>query len=1206
MRNFALVLFVILLTGLIPHAFADAQIVGPYTIQYNGTIYRAVDDQGIFFVDLDQFQAEHPDVPLPDLSHTLYELYGERATIEPVIVQLTDYIDCTQTDHNYSDANIFDQSPHPNKPARLMTINGRTYRVTAAPDDGFATYYYSYDFSTGGTAGVPHLLIAESVNDQERYTSLIIQVPDGQPWAPPYSGEPTYNPWGDPWWEENPEHTQQGPVFEPDVGVTIYTGREYETDSQPFNIPLIFYAKSPVMRLVVSSLGACCPRTSTDGGAVSRVWVFEAVDDLGNRLPSLTLPDDPAQERRIGIYVPHSWFLYAHYGTPVRLLSHRQAGLQNVVELLKFCGFNWLEFNAINGSDMTSRAWYQGSAYFDWNSAGDLLAELPPIAESAGIQLVPVITSLNIEGLSGFTDDSYQVSRYGDWTKAFGNRLPDPLRPEVQQLVSELIDEIATRVVSYSCVKGIGLRVNGKIGLCYAAHEDGWRGADESGYSAWDLQQFKNDTGSAVPVSPPSTAYNWLRSRPDEWERWINWRCERMRDFWLQLRDQVKSYRSDWNLYIKCVLPSETPGTNIQWPGETPYNLLRYHGYDPNMFHDEEGIVIERGMMVAEDRFYNGCRWAPPWGSNHQNYKAFHYASGLPEMYYTAEGRAAELYHNYWEEAFNPYWEYGVPNNPYVGWFRTTTPAARKRAFFEPITMSLRRQNVDTLVLMGWERPILGHENDLRKFAIAFRALPKVDPVDFDGTISPSTSEVWVKWFGNRLAVLNDSSQSRTITLTFNEPVPEGEELVDVVSGKVLLSATDTQRQVLTIDAEPWSLYVYLYSGEPPSPPPPPPPPPPVPGVDNPSFEESGGSYDGWEIVRVYGEGPDNPPLDNTNPFGPRTPFGDHFGGKITNGLPMSFYLGQVVGVSNWHEESNGVHWQMSVWVQLYCMHENNPNPTGVHQVWEIGWNNDGSEPTSIMNCDNYQVIADIDGTYTGNDQGNFYQLTASGTITGVPGLRAVAIRVHMYNDAAWWWTSDNIDNLDFVATSTFTAQTPAGFYKTGWNLTSVPVEPISPDPNDVFQDLVALGNIMENNLFTYEPSSGYLLYPTDFTSITCGQAYWLFLTNTSDDTVVSVQGTSSTEDIHLPLTEGWNLIGHPFMESIPLSACQVSDGETTLSFLDAISAGWLQETLYYYDPGAGYKPASPDNPEDNSLCPWYGYWILAFEDGLELIVPAP
>ena len=1004
-------------------AAAVCTMTGPYTIECDGVVYRAVDDECVHFVDLAAHNAAHPGVPLPDLKKTLADNYAVAALIQPVVVELTDYVDCTLTDHGFSDANLCSWSSHPNKPSRLMNLSGKTFRVTAAPDDGFATYFFSYDVATGGTAGVPHLLVAESSNDQERYTSLQIHHPDGiifggLPWAPPYAGEPTINPWGDPWWSQNPIHTQEGAVFGPDVGVAVYTGRELPIDNQPFNIPLIFHPKCASARVVVSSLGCNLTRTSSDGGAVSRMWVFRFVDAMASRMPVFMPPADPDQERRIGVYVTHPWYFYAHYGTPVRLLSHRQAGLQRLVDHMKYCGFNYIAFNAINGSDRSERTWYSGGAYFDWNSAGDLLAELPPIAEAAGVQLVPIITSLKQPTYSGglsFTSSSYQLGTDGDYTRAFGTPTLDPLRPEVQQLTKNLLVEIATRVQSSPAVRGIGIRANGKIGTCYTSDDDGWRGAKLSGYSSWDLQQFKNATGSGVPVSPPSTAYNWLVARPSEWEAWINWRCQKTREFWLACRDLIRTYRSDWTFYVQCDLPSETPGTNIEWAeGETPYNLLRHHGYDPEMFVNDTGIVISRGMMVAEERFYGGSRWGAPWGSYSNNYRLFHYAPGLPELYRTAAGRACEMYQNYWEEHQNPYWEFGSCGPDGV-FFRTHTPAAPGRAFFAGATMSLRRQDPDTMVWLGWNRPTLGHEAELRRFSQAFRALPAVPAVAFHGTLDPALPEIVARWHGNRLAVINDTGATRTITLHFAEPIPAGEELTDVVTGRTLVSAGQGERQHVSFTAEAYSLNTFTYTGTPPEPPPPPPP---VPGVDNPSFEDSGGSYNGWEIVHVSGEGPDNPPLDNTNPWGPRTTFGTHFGGKITNGLTMNFYLGQVIGTGNWNRQSPNADWQLSAYVQLNSTHQNNPNPLGVHQTWEIGWNDDGSEPTSIMNCDHYQVVAGIDGTYTNNDDVNFYPLTATGRLSGVTGLRGVAVRARLYNDAAWWWTLNNIDNLSFTVTS--------------------------------------------------------------------------------------------------------------------------------------------------------------------------------------------
>ena len=1355
-------------------ALADCSITGPYTIECDGVTYRAVEDECVFYVDLAAHTAAHPGVPLPDLKKTVGDNYASAPT--PVVVELTDYVDCTLTDHNFHDENKWPESPQPNQPSRLMTISGKTFRVTAAPDDGFATFYYSYDVSAGGTAGVPHLLVAESSNDQERYTSLAIHHADGisveysLPWMYPYSSEPTINPWGDPWYDVNGNYTQQGPCFGPGVGLCTYTGRELVVDDEPFNIPLVFFPKTQTVRVVVSSLGCNLTRYSTDGGAVSQMWVFEFADELSDGFPAHTPPADPAQERRIGIHMTHPWYFYCHYGTPVRLLSQRQAGLALMVKQFKFCGFNHIVFNAINGSDRTGKTWYPGGAHFDWNAAGDLLSELPPIAEAEGVGLVPVITSLKhptyTAGLP-IGGDSYQLGTDGNYTKAFGNETMDPLRPEVQQLVFNLLGEIATRCAGSPAVVGIGIRANGKIGTCYTADEDGTRGAKLSGYSSWDLSQFKADTGSAVPTSPPGTAYDWLQARPAEWDAWIDWRCERTRDFWLACRDVIKSYRSDLVFYVQADLPSEVPGTNIEWPGETPHELLRHHGYDPDLFASDTGIIISRGMMVAQDRFYVRTRWLPPYGSNHDNYRLFHYAPGLAEIYRTAEGRAAEMYQAYWEETYNPYVEYG-----WEPWgFRTNTPAAPGRDFFAGPIMSLRRQDPDTMTWLGWERPTLGHEAYLRKFAVAFRALPAVDPVPFDGTVDPSLAEVVARWHGDRLAVINDTSVARTITLHFADALPLGDSLVDVVTGEALISSEAVERQHVSFDAEAYGLSTFLHTessgpaanfttdplptdppltvqfhdastaenitdwawdfgdtggGSGPNPshtyaafdtysvtltiqadggpyevtkpvtltPVPPtvsaesPPrgsgvnslssvsvtfseavtgvaagdltvsgsaatsvagsgagpylfdgftqpgegavsvvlapgstadlggtpfagdawayevlPPPVPGLANPSFEDAGGSYNGWEIVHIYGEGPDDPPWDNGNPFGPWTPFGDHFGGKITSGLSMDFYLGQVVGVSDWCLGGNLVAYDLSGWVQLRSTHEDNPNPTGVHSVWEIGWNADGSEPASVMSCDYYRTVIDVDGNYTGNSLEDFFEVTASGLISDVPGLRAVALRVHLYNDNGWWWTFGNIDNVSLVATSLSYAETDPGFYEVGWNMTSVPVEPLEPSASAVFDELVALGNVLDGSLYRYAPGAGYELYPGHFVDLSAGLGYWLRLTDALPGTVVSVVGACPQSGEAVSLANGWTLVGHPLPAAVPLSSVRVTDGGTTLSWADAVAGGWVDATAYYYEGGA-YRTLRASGGDDAACRPWRAYWVLAYAGGLSLVLP--
>jgi len=175
----------------------------------------------------------------------------------------------------------------------------------------------------------------------------------------------------------------------------------------------------------------------------------------------------------------------------------------------------------------------------------------------------------------------------------------------------------------------------------------------------------------------------------------------------------------------------------------------------------------------------------------------------------------------------------------------------------------------------------------------------------------------------------------------------------------------------------------------------------------------------------------------------------------------------------------------------------------------------------------------------------------------------------------------------------------PAGWFKDGWNLISVPVDPFDPEASAVFDDLVAAGNVINTNLFNYSQATGYLMYSTGFTAVERKRAYWLRLTVAGQETLT---GTEDTADpMTIPLDNGWNMIGHPHPEAVAWADCSITDGATTLSIADASAAGWLQATGYYYE--IGYFEITPASGD---LTAWYGYWILTYTDGLTLLVPQP
>lgn len=560
-------------------ASGGAKVVGEKAIDYKNEQWIPVDDDGVFYYQASAAeQKDAPPMPVADVN--LKERYPDGNTPDPVRLKLVQYIDCTTTDHGFNETPATPDHKR-NSPSRVLNINGTDYRVTGQPEGGFDLFWYSYRIKAGGDAGQPHLLVVEMPNDIERYTSISMRMPDGAVWLAPHAGA-----------EQKRPNCQSGDCDKPGLGLTVYTGREFPTDGKAYLTSYIFYPRSAETILHIASSGWYKEKPVEAGAAVSKIWVFQIGDTLRKHAAPIAAPAE-TPERNIGIYMTHPWYLIGHYGIPAHKLEDRKRALTLMADQLALSGLNWIEFNAVNGSDRSGACWYP-SKYFNQLGA-NLLEELPPIAEERGIQLIPIITSLIVPGhqgelpadgspnADGFSKDSFLYLADGrNYATAFGSRNANPLRPEVQERLINVFREIAEQSKDKAAIKGLGFRVNGKIGLCFTSFEPGATGAKQVGYGPWTLSEFKNDTGSAVPTEP-GQAYDWLRARPEEWDKWIDWRCQRTRDFWLRLRDVIREYRPDWTLYVKTVLPSELPGTNIEWVEEKipAVELLRHHGYDP-------------------------------------------------------------------------------------------------------------------------------------------------------------------------------------------------------------------------------------------------------------------------------------------------------------------------------------------------------------------------------------------------------------------------------------------------------------------------------------------------------------------------------------------------------------------------------------------------------------------------------------------------
>jgi len=161
-----------------------------------------------------------------------------------------------------------------------------------------------------------------------------------------------------------------------------------------------------------------------------------------------------------------------------------------------------------------------------------------------------------------------------------------------------------------------------------------------------------------------------------------------------------------------------------------------------------------------------------------------------------------------------------------------------------------------------------------------------------------------------------------------------------------------------------------------------------------------------------------------------------------------------------------------------------------------------------------------------------------------------------------------------------------------------------SSDASEVFEDLAAAGNVIATNMYNYTPGAGYGLYPSGWQDVEVNRAYWLRLTNAVDNTARAGEllGTDQT----IPLAQGWNMIGHPFVFSVSMEDVMVTDGVETISVADAAvdPYSWLQIPFYYYE--SIYKTVQVVGGDAQTLDPWRGYWVLTYAPNLELIVPIP
>ncbi|MFC1926726.1 PKD domain-containing protein, partial [Chloroflexota bacterium] len=169
----------------------------------------------------------------------------------------------------------------------------------------------------------------------------------------------------------------------------------------------------------------------------------------------------------------------------------------------------------------------------------------------------------------------------------------------------------------------------------------------------------------------------------------------------------------------------------------------------------------------------------------------------------------------------------------------------------------------------------------------------------------------------------------------------------------------------------------------------------------------------------------------------------------------------------------------------------------------------------------------------------------------------------------------------------------------TGWNMFALPVSPQNCDFNAVLGD-----DVLETlYIFRYDPAvGGYQMWTAQnlLFDAELGCGYWV---KVADATEIDAEGfPTGGQDRTIHLSQGWNMIGHPFNFPVDWGNVQVNYGDTTLGIVEAHDNGWVLKYLYGYNPViGGYEMAVAP---DGQLDAWHGYWVKALVE-CDLIIPA-
>ena len=542
----------------------------------------------------------------------------------------------------------------------------------------------------------------------------------------------------------------------------LITGDEYPNDNTFHEFRLLFYPTDEECALIVMNWPISAGRKAVDAPCVPAACKSIKIYKVLNGIPEVKLCNLPPKhkQRLVGYDNEDASFIREFSGNlqstrenPVTFDDMRRM-MERRVDYMAFTGQNLLAYPIYH---------YNGALYpsQNINRAGKLVYHPGPwvelmlnLCEERDITFIPAICFREVaelksapadqETIVSGQDTPYAVSWKGEVGGGHNPRY-DILHPQVQEHLLNLVDDIVGRYGDSPAFGGLSFWLGCETSL--------WLPDLKWGYSDRNINAFEKDTGVKVPGDVPDAAgggasphrfvkrYVFLTKKdPGVREKWIAWRCEKVKQAWMRVHDRLREKNPNFILNMELWgLWAHTRGDYLRQDHWTPgdensvYDFYRRGGIDAKLFGDAPGLyighVLYHNLRPADGVYlWRDFELSPALVAPFQN-------QGRNTVWLEQLRREFDSFH--WSKPMDGFWWDDGKGDKRGHLEKSGGIMAHGDFYLEYYAKSLADWDVRYITDGGITLTTLGHEDALREFIRAFRTIPAEHFPVFKGVEDP-------------------------------------------------------------------------------------------------------------------------------------------------------------------------------------------------------------------------------------------------------------------------------------------------------------------------------------------------------------------------------------------------------------------------------------------------------------------------------------